>query len=361
MLSTTRHLFGEIRKFCQALTSKNHLKALRNHQESNSAHFALNYNNLSKHYSAEIAILGGFPAVQTTSIPAESIPNYPSGHPEHPFGHPGHPEHPSRRCRNLIPQPEPTSTETNLRRYRFQPAIHPLAAFPAPGKGQRGRRGWSSRSARSPPRCRRPLGGGSPLTPRLLHALCCQAVDKASPPPLWSRGTKEKTAGNSWESGGSGAAGRERPRQGKRNPRVGPRTGRERAAVPCPRDVTSRPSGSHTLPERSAVRERSPGSGDRAAQRPRGRREESRAHISVLSLPSRCRPWDSDVTAGPGCARTLGIAVFSLFPSFGIPLPREFHGHRRGGAAEPSRESGNAAQVGKQRPGARETRLLLPN
>lgn len=106
-------------------------------QESNSRHFTLNDNNLSKHYSAEITFLGGFPAVQTTSIPPDS-PSI--------LQTPRASLLESERRRNLIPQPEPTSTETNLRSCRFPPAIPGRFSCP-----RQGRRGWSSRSARQDP------------------------------------------------------------------------------------------------------------------------------------------------------------------------------------------------------------------
>lgn len=170
-------------------------------------------------------------------------------------------------------------------------------------------------------------------------------MDKASPPPLRNGGTKGKTSGKRLGKQRIGGCG-----QGTAPPRGsatrGSRTGRERAAVPCPRAVTSRLWG-HT-PSQSAGR---CGNGVPGMQRGWGCGREGGRKAELTFRCCRC-----PAGAGHGIlmspqgqdARGLWeLQSFPFFPSFGIPLPSESCGHHR---EEPSLEPGNAARVGKQRP-----------
>lgn len=207
--------------FCQALTSKNRLKPLKNHQESNSAEFTLNYNDLSKHYSAEIPVLGGFPAVQTTSS-SPDIPSYPPGTPSIPPGG----AKTSSRSQSRLP-PRPTCA-----------VIASLQPFPgcfsSPRQKPAGKERLEQPERPAGPELAVPVpsAGGSPLTPRLLHALRCQAMEKRLLHAPGAAGQREKQRESSGKGSGKrriGGCGQGTAPPGEAQP-AGPRTGR--ALVP---------------------------------------------------------------------------------------------------------------------------------
>lgn len=189
------------------------------------------------------------------------------------------------------------------------PSSHSLAAFPAPGGG---RRGWSSRSARQDPSPLSPSPRrGNPRSPRGYYTHSVARLWKSvSSTPLEPRDKGKKQRERLGKAADRGLRAGNGPARGSAT------RGSPNRPGSCPRDVTSRLLGSHTLPGRSAVPGSCPGSGDRAAERPRWRREKAELTFRCCRCPAGAGHGTLMSAQGQDARGLWELQSFPSFPSF---------------------------------------------